>query len=206
MQCVIAFLLLSAKDPENMDRLIVTQFEANKPSYGVYELTASRNFPNLKPIIQSGLIWNPALEDGTHIMSYCSESLQSHEIVDKITSGMTDITPRAHLHWNENLEAEMDCYRSLKFVNDPEEKFADNIISEFSPKMKLMCTNQIILNLAFSGIIAVDGVYRKYAPPKAEQPVAVTLDQPMELSSLLLNGELIVGEKTVFGQEALAWY
>ncbi|CCU83256.1 putative effector protein [Blumeria hordei DH14] len=28
----------------------------------------------------------------------------------------------------------------------------------------------------------------------------------MKLSSLLLNGELIEGKKTAFGQEALAWY
>ncbi|CCU82395.1 putative effector protein [Blumeria hordei DH14] len=186
MQCVIAFLLLSAKDPDNMDRLVVTQFETNAPSYGVYELTTGRTFPHPALINQPDVIWESEMENGTHIMSYCSESLQSHEIVDKITSGMTDITPRAHLHWNENLEAEMDCYRSLKFVNDPEEKFADNIISD--------------------GIIAVDGVYIKYAPPKAEQPIVVTLDKPIELRSLILNGELLEAKKTVSGQAALAWY
>ncbi|CCU76079.1 putative effector protein [Blumeria hordei DH14] len=206
MKCVIAFLLLSAKDPENIDRMIVTHFETNAPSYGVYELTNGRNFPHPTIINQPGVIWNPAIENGTNIMSYCSNSLQSHEIVDKITSGMTDITSRAHLHWNENHGAEMDCCRSLIFVNNLEEKIDDNIMSKFSPKMKSKCTNQVILNLAFSGIIAVDGEYRKYAPPKADQPVVVTLDQPMELRSLLLNGELIKGKETVFGQEALAWY
>ncbi|SZF02868.1 unnamed protein product [Blumeria hordei] len=206
MQCVIAFLLLSAKDPENMDRLIVTQFEANETSYGVYELTAGRNFPNPMLIDQPGVFWNPALESGTHILSYCSDSIQSQEIADRITSGMTDITPRAHLHWNQNLEAETECYRSLTFVNYPELKIHVNKMSKFPSRVKSKCTNQVILNLAFSGIIAVDGDYRKYAPSKADQPVVVTMDQPMKLRSLLLNGELIKGTKTAFGQEALAWY
>ncbi|CAD6499414.1 BgTH12-03530 [Blumeria graminis f. sp. triticale] len=126
------------------------------------------------------------MKNGTHIMSYCSNSLQSHEIADKITSELTNITPRAHFQWNEIIEAEMDCWKSLKFVNNPEEEIDDNIMSK--------------------GIIAVDGVYRRYGPPKSEQPVVVNLDQPMKLRSLLLNGELIKGKKTVFGQEALAWY
>ncbi|CCU82398.1 putative effector protein [Blumeria hordei DH14] len=139
-------------------------------------------------------------------MSYCSDSLQSHAIVDIITSGMTEITARAHLHWNENLEAETECYRSLTFVNYPELKIHVNKMSKFPSRVKSKCTNQVILNLAFSGIIAVDGDYRKYAPSKADQPVVVTMDQPMKLRSLLLNGELIKGTKTAFGQEALAWY
>ncbi|VCU41012.1 Bgt-51329 [Blumeria graminis f. sp. tritici] len=206
MQCAIAFLLLAAEDPKNMDRLIVTQFGANKPSYGVYELQTSRNFPDPMLINQPDITWNPAMKNGTHIMSYCSISLQSHEIADKITSGLTNITPRAHFHWNKNTEAEMDCWKSLKFVDNPEEKIDENIMSNFSLEMKRKCTNQVILNLAFRGIIAVDGVYRRYGPPKAEQPVVVNLDQPMKLRSLLLNGELIKGKKTVFGQEALAWY
>ncbi|CCU82397.1 putative effector protein [Blumeria hordei DH14] len=206
MQCAIAFLLLSAKDPDNMDRLVVTQFETNAPSYGIYELADGRNFPNPKLIDQHDVILESAMKYGTNIMSYCSESLQSQEIVDRITSGMTDITARAHLHWNENLEAETECYRSLKSVINSEEKIDVNIMSKFPSRMKSKCTNQVILNLAFSGIIAVDGVYRKYAPPKADQPVVVTLDEPMKLRSLLLNGELIKGTKTTFGQEALAWY
>ncbi|SZF02872.1 unnamed protein product [Blumeria hordei] len=206
MQCVIAFLLLSAKDPENTDRLVVTHFETNQPSYGVYELTNGRNFPDPTLINQSGVIWNPTIKYGTNIMSYCSNSLQSHAIVDIITSGMTDITSRAHLHWNENSTAERDCLKLLNFVNGREENIDDNKMSKFPSKMKSKCTNQVILNLAFSGIIAVDGDYRKYAPPKADQPVVVTMDKAMELRSLLLNGELIKGTKTTFGQEALAWY
>ncbi|SZF02870.1 unnamed protein product [Blumeria hordei] len=206
MKCVIAFLLLSAKDPENTDRLVVTHFETNQPSYGVYELTNGRNFPDPTLINQSGVIWNPTIKHGTNIMSYCSDSLQSHAIVDIITSGMTDITSRAHLHWNENSIAERDCLKLLNFVNGREENIDDNKMSKFPSKMKSKCTNQVILNLAFSGIIAVDGDYRKYAPPKADQPVVVTMDQPMKLRSLLLNGELIKGTKTAFGQEALAWY
>ncbi|SZF02866.1 unnamed protein product [Blumeria hordei] len=206
MQCAIAFLLLSAKNPDNMDRLVVTQFETNAPSYGVYELTTSRTFPHPGLIDRHDVIWESAMKYGTNIMSYCSESLQSHEIVDRITSGMTDITARAHLHWNENLEAETECYRSLTFVNYPGEQIDDNKMSRLKSRMNSKCTNQVILNLAFSGMIAVDGQYRNYAPPKADQPVVVTLDEPMKLRSLLLNGELIKGTKTTFGQEALAWY
>ncbi|CCU76078.1 putative effector protein [Blumeria hordei DH14] len=206
MKCVIAFLLLSAEDPENKDRLIVTHSETNQPSYGVYELTNRRNFPDPTLINQSGVIWNPTIKHGTNIMSYCSDSLQSHAIVDIITSGMTDITSRAHLHWKENSIAERDCLKLLNFVNGREENIDDNKMSKFPSKMKSKCTNQVILNLAFSGIIAVDGDYRKYAPPKADQPVIVTMDKPMELRSLLLNGELIKGTKTTFGLEALAWY
>ncbi|CCU76068.1 putative effector protein [Blumeria hordei DH14] len=206
MQCAIAFLLLSAKDPKNMDRLIVTQFETNESSYGVYELTSGRTFPHPKLIHQPGEFWESEMENGTHIMSYCSDLLQSHEIVYKITRGMTDITSRAHLHWNENFKAESDCLESLKSVINPEENNNVNTMSKFSSRVKSKCTNQVILNLAFSGIIAVDGEYRKYAPPKADQPIVVTLDQPMKLRSLLLNGELIKGTKTAFGQEALAWY
>ncbi|CAD6504352.1 BgTH12-06083 [Blumeria graminis f. sp. triticale] len=193
-------------ESKNMDRLIVAQFEAKKPLYGVYELQTSRNFPHPRLINQPDIIYNPAMKDGTHIMSYCSNSLKSHEIADKITSKLTNITPRAHFHWSENIEPEMDCWKSLKFVDSPEEKIDDNILSKFSPEMEKKRTNQVILNLAFHGIIGVDGVNREYAPPKAEQPIVVTLDQPMELSSLLLNGEFIEGEKTAFGQEALAWY
>ncbi|CCU76070.1 putative effector protein [Blumeria hordei DH14] len=206
MQCVIAFLLLLAKDPQNMDRLIVTQFETNESSYGVYELTTGRTFPHPALINQPDVIWESEMENGTHIMSYCSDTLQSHEIVYRITSGMTDITSRAHLHWNENFNAESDCLESLKSVINPEEKIDVNIMSKFSSRVKSKCTNQVILNLAFSGIIAVDGEYRKYAPPKADQPVVVTLDRPMKLKSLLLNGALIEGKETIFGQEALAWY
>ncbi|SZF02857.1 unnamed protein product [Blumeria hordei] len=189
-----------------MDRLIVTQFETNESSYGVYELTSRRTFPHPMLINQPGEFWESEMENGTHIMSYCSDSLQSHEIVYKITSGMTDITSRAHLHWNENFKAESDCLQSLKSVIISEEKIDVNSMSKFSSRVKSKCTNQVILNLAFSGIIAVDGDYRKYAPPKADQPVVVTLDEPMKLRSLLLNGELIKGTKTAFGQEALAWY
>ncbi|SZF02867.1 unnamed protein product [Blumeria hordei] len=206
MQCAIAFLLLSEKDPDNMDRLIITHSETNETSYGVYELTTGRNFPDPTLINQSGVIWNPTIKYGTNIMSYCSDSLQSHEIVDIITSEMTDITSRAHLHWNENSIAERDCLKLLNFVNGREENIYDNKMSKFPSRVKSKCTNQVILNLAFSGIIAVDGEYRKYAPPKADQPVVVTLDKPMQLRSLLLNGELIKGTKTAFGQEALAWY
>ncbi|CCU76069.1 putative effector protein [Blumeria hordei DH14] len=206
MKCAIAFLLLSAKDPENMDRLVVTQFETNESSYGVYELTTSRSFPDPTLIDRRDVILESEMKHGTHIMSYCSDTLQSHEIVDKITSGMTDITSRAHLHWNENFNAERDCLESLKSVINPEENNNVNTMSKFPSRIKSKCTNQVILNLAFSGIIAVDGVYRKYAPPKADQPVVVTLDKPMELRSLLLNGALIKATKTVFGQEALAWY
>ncbi|CCU76075.1 putative effector protein [Blumeria hordei DH14] len=193
----------SFRVPFGLDRLIVTQFETNEPSYGVYELTTSRNFPQPTLVNQSDVIWESEMENGTHIMSYCSDTLQSHEIVYRITSGMTDITSRAHLHWNENFNAESDCLESLKSVINPEEKIDVNIMSKFSSRVKSKCTNQVILNLAFSGIIAVDGDYRKYAPPKADQPVVVTLDQPMKLSSLLLNGELIEGKKQPLGKRRL---
>ncbi|SZF06335.1 unnamed protein product [Blumeria hordei] len=69
-----------------------------------------------------------------------------------------------------------------------------------------MCTSRTIMNLAFMGIIAVDGPYKAFAPEMADQPIVVTQDHPIDMSSLVLNGEMFARIRIEYEYIALAWY
>ncbi|CAD6500687.1 BgTH12-06395 [Blumeria graminis f. sp. triticale] len=186
IRCAVAFLLIAGESSNRLDRLVVTTDEVDKPSYGVYEVKDRDHFPHSEFIDAPMLIKTKITRQGTYYMPYCSDYLQSVEIARFITKGLTEITQLAHLGLTHDTRMEKKCLTYLSSIYRPE--------------------LEIILDLAFKGIIAVDGPYKAFAPQMADQPIVVTHDQPMEMRSLVLNGEMFARSGTELEQNALAWY
>ncbi|CCU82335.1 CSEP0455 putative effector protein [Blumeria hordei DH14] len=204
--CATAFLLITGKSSNGLNRLVVTTDELDKPSYGVYEVKSRSHFPHSEYIDQFMLSKTQIFEKGTYYMSYCSDYLRSAEIASLITEGLTDITQHAHIGLTHDKKEESNCLNYLSSISNlnPDQNVID--LSKCEKKVRRTCTSRTILNLAFTGIIAVDGPYKAFAPQKADQPIVVTQDQPLDMSSLFLNGEIFARSATELEQNALAWY
>ncbi|SZF06332.1 unnamed protein product [Blumeria hordei] len=204
--CATAFLLITGKSSNGLDRLVVTTDEVHQPSYGVYEVKSRSNFPHSKSIDQFMLTETQIKDKGTYYMSYCSEYLRSAEIASLITKGLTDITQHAHIGLTKDKKEERNCLKSISSMSNL--NLDQNVIdlSKCEKKVRRTCTSRTILNLAFTGIIAVDGPYKAFAPQKADQPIVVTQDQPLDMRFLFLNGEIFAKSGTELEQNALAWY
>ncbi|CCU82340.1 CSEP0458 putative effector protein [Blumeria hordei DH14] len=206
LRCAIAFLLVAGRGSNRLDRLVVTTDEVNKPSYSVYEVESRDRFPHPEFIdklilAKSHIIWH-----GTYYMPYCSDRLRSSKIASLITKGLTDITHRAHIGFTDSQKAEKSCLKSLPTINNLES--GPNVIdvSKCEKKVRRVCTSRIILNLAFQGIVAVDERLGAFAPRNADQPIVVAVNQAIDISSLILNGEMFLRNSTEREQNALAWY
>ncbi|CCU82330.1 unnamed protein product [Blumeria hordei] len=206
IRCAFAFLLIVGKSSDRLDRLVVTTDEVEKPSYGVYEVKDRDYFTNSEFIDTSIFSETKTTKQGTYYMPYCSDHLDSNEIARKITKGLTDITHQAHLGFVPDTEKENNCLNSLFSISNLE--LDQNMIdlSKCEKKVRRTCTSRTILNLAFTGIIAVDGPYKAFAPQKADQPIVVADDQPMDMSLLVLDGEMFGRIRTKYEEIALAWY
>ena len=204
--CATAFLLIAGKSSNRLDRLVVATDEVDKPSYGVYEVKGRDYFPHSEFIDHFMLTKTKITEKGTYYMSYCSDYLKSVEIASIITEGLTDITYQAHVGLAHDTKMEKKCLTYLSSISKlgPEQSVID--LSKCEKKVRKMCTSRIILDLAFKGIIAVDGPYKAFAPRMADQLIVVTHDQPLDMSSLFLNGETFARSGTELEQNALAWY
>ncbi|CAD6500692.1 BgTH12-06400 [Blumeria graminis f. sp. triticale] len=186
IRCAVAFLLISGRRWNRLDRLVVTTDEVDKPSYGVYEVKSRDHFPHPKSIDEFMLSRTEITEKGTYYMPYCSDHFDSSEIAGIITKGLTDITHRAHVNLTHDPKMERSCLKSLASISNP--KLEQNVID------------------ISKGIIAVDGPYKAFVPRIADQTIVVTHDQPMDMKSLVLNGEIFARSSTGLEQNALAWY
>ncbi|SZF06320.1 unnamed protein product [Blumeria hordei] len=206
IRCAVAFLLAESLISDRPNRLVVTTDEVEKPSYGVYEVKDLDYFTNPKFIDASMFIKPSFAWHATYFMPYCSDHLDSNEIGRKITKGLRDITHQAHVGLVRDAKMENNCLQSLSSISNLELGQSFINLSKCEKNVKKMCTSRTIMNLAFKGIIAVDGPYKAFAPRMADQPIVVTDDQPMDMSSLVLNGEMFARIRTEHEQIALAWY
>ncbi|CCU82327.1 CSEP0453 putative effector protein [Blumeria hordei DH14] len=206
IRCAVAFLLAESLISDRPNRLVVTTDEVEKPSYGVYEVKDLDYFTNPKFIDASMFIKPSFAWHATYFMPYCSDHLDSNQIARKITKGLRDITHQAHVGLVRDAKMEINCLQSLSSISNLELGQSFINLSKCEKSVKTMCTSRTILNLAFKGIIAVDGPYKAFAPRMADQPIVVTQDQPIDMSSLVPNGEMLGEIRTDFEQNALAWY
>ncbi|SZF06319.1 unnamed protein product [Blumeria hordei] len=206
IRCAVAFLLIAGNSSDRLDRLVVTTDDAEKPSYGVYEVNDRDYFTNSEFIDASIFIETKITRQGTNFMPYCSDHFDSNEIAQKITKGLMDITHQAQVGLVRDTKTENDCLNSLSSISNIGMGQNSINLSNCDKNVRNVCTSRTIMNLAFMGIIAVDGPYRAFAPGMADQPIMVTQDQPMDMSSLVRKGEMFARIRTEHEQIALAWY
>ncbi|CCU82324.1 CSEP0452 putative effector protein [Blumeria hordei DH14] len=206
IRCAVAFLLITGQSSDRLDRLVVTTDDVEQQSYGVYEVKNRDYITNSESIDASIFTETKIAHQGTFYMPYCSDHLDSKEIALKITIHLRDRTHRAHVGLVRDEKMENNCLQSLSSISNLGMGQTPINLSKCEKNMKKMCTSRTIMNLAFKGIIAVDGPYKAFAPRMADQPIVVTDDQPMDMSSLVLNGEMFARIRTEHEQIALAWY
>ncbi|VDB93117.1 BgtA-20524 [Blumeria graminis f. sp. tritici] len=206
MHCAIAFLMYMANSPLQMDRLVVTTEQRDVASYHVYDYHSHGEFPNQKKIDQFIKTPKRLREPGTYFMSYCSNLFTSHQIAYIITQKLKNITKKAHIAFSYSRNAEKECLKYLPIKSHKNVNAWRKIKSKLMLKVKRKCPNDMIVSLAYQGIFAVDGKYKEFFPPDKKQPDILTINGSMQMKSLVANGEFFLGQMTVFGQEALAWY
>ncbi|CCU82864.1 CSEP0251 putative effector protein [Blumeria hordei DH14] len=195
MSCAYVVLLTSVA------RMVVTGSEDAYSHYGLYENLNVNEFPVPPP--QLGIHMSPSKVSthGTHIVAYCSILNDLKQIMDTIIQGRLELTQKPEDRDEAYLTAENTCARSIAKGTSP-----DSPAKPMSQILGSDCKPEHLINLAFKGLIGVEGKYACFAPRMRDQVIKINADTPIKLENFLSGGHLLTGNSARSNDQAVAWF
>ncbi|CAD6502773.1 BgTH12-05363 [Blumeria graminis f. sp. triticale] len=209
MACVVAFLLKSWIRTTLVDQITLVANNAQESIYEMYEPRDGK-FPKVGGDIQMTNVDVSA--SGTYISVYCSKTLKSRDIVNKISRGMVDLNIQPNNRLFPDSEQFHLCLESLA---DMDKKLCNpyllNVFKRYISWSKInifICPPEIIVRMALHYGITVVGKYQNFVPTKKERKkdLSINADKQFKISELVQDRFVFRGKNWSVNSVALAWY
>ncbi|EPQ65757.1 BgtAc-30664 [Blumeria graminis f. sp. tritici] len=211
MVCVAAFILIAEQWNREQSRLVFAVNDFSYPNYGVFQLPDDNQFPVPK---DPHIVTTKTVVDriGTHVQLYCSHRWRDYSIISKISDNLNDISEDAAYAFLSPIMDKNGCRSDImRMMERKKQKSLFNTLFGYSvPRWSnyggTSCSPKVIAELAFEGVLDVQGSYRNFVPPTRKTSLSIDINKPFQLSDLVYQGQVYTGSDWQHNQRALAWY
>ncbi|CAD6502937.1 BgTH12-02611 [Blumeria graminis f. sp. triticale] len=189
MNCIIAVLLLTARDSMITDRLIImSSFDPD--FYGIYDPPYRNRFP--PPALGSDIFMSDSTitSDGTYNVYYCSPTLEKDRIINIITHGLNPISYDDINYFGQDENSINSCKASItaEFEKYPQNNifFIDSILDMKS------CTLSNIVYLAHIGWLSILDHHNFNLKVSSNPIYRVKLHKDLKIVDMLSSNEIFM--------------
>ncbi|CAD6502788.1 BgTH12-05378 [Blumeria graminis f. sp. triticale] len=207
MACVVAFFLKTSAYSLSVNQIVLVANNPYESMYKIYDPIESK-FPTVNGDIKQTDVEVKDL--GTYISVYCSKTLKSRDIFDKVGREMVDLK----LHLQNNLFPPADilhqCLDTLANLdNRLHNNYLPSLFQRSIPWSKIdsyYCPPKIVAQLALKYGLTVVGKYKNLFPTNNEKGITIDADKQFHLWELVNDGVAFRGRNWSTNSVALAWY
>ncbi|CCU79530.1 putative effector protein [Blumeria hordei DH14] len=170
-------------------RLIILGDDPRNPFYGAYQLPSSRYFPKLDANLDIISTSEKDYGSGTKVMAYCSPTLSTTKIIEKLVHGQSPVTKTREIDPDSTTISEQQCWQRPKELTQDE-----------------ICSSRDIISLANQGLLSVTGIYSKLAPENKGDIPIVNVKSQLALKDMVSGPQLYAAKRVSNIQKVLVWY
>ncbi|SZF03754.1 unnamed protein product [Blumeria hordei] len=185
-------------------RLIILGDEPRNPFYGAYQLPSSRYFPKLDGNLDIISTSEKDYGSGTKVMAYCSPTLSTTKIIEKLVHGQIPVTKTHEIDPDSNSISEQQCWKLILLQWEKISGFQTQGPIELAQNEK--CSSRDIISLANQGLLSVTGIYSKLAPESKGDIPIVNVKSQLALKDMVSGPQLYAAKRVRNIQKVLVWY
>ncbi|CCU75489.1 unnamed protein product [Blumeria hordei] len=216
MYCAYALLLFPEESLRRQERLVIFGSDYPHSHYSIHKPRVSGQFPEIdseNEIIKTKWQINGP---GTYMRAYCSYTLPTMEIAQKIMTDVDYLSNESHLDFGPTDGSDKRCLDHITRLQDERyeiHKFTHKSDLILAPVIKLshlrrksVCSDLAIVSLVHQRKVAVRGKYEFNAPPNYSRIPSIDFDKPVQMTSVFSDNQFFGGLSNQIGLYALAWY
>ncbi|CAD6504918.1 BgTH12-00418 [Blumeria graminis f. sp. triticale] len=202
MNCLLAIYLFTGKDTPQNDRLAVMS-NTFVPINEMYTLKHSSAFPDPPKRSDVYKTYVDVQEPGTYVTVYCSKKWKSDEIRMQLWDSRDKLSNHERGDPISRSKAEASC---LSLINSlPKDKSQTDKIHSKTLIETGKCTKKTLVDLAFQCKFNSIGPHLTNSEEFFNYRPTISFDDPIEMSSLVIDGKFINTAEVRDNELALAW-
>ncbi|CAD6505573.1 BgTH12-01063 [Blumeria graminis f. sp. triticale] len=210
MHCLLAILLYTGAHTLHNDRLVIMQLDwtANHPR--TFRLTRPHQSSSPEAHKDIYMASSPIQHEGTYIKIYCSASRSIESLWGFASKGATEIQRDYAIGFQQDVKLEENCLKNLR-----QDFYQANSISKSHKGIEIqarplirreICTGGTIYSLAMQGRISLTALNNVHIFHRWVNDVRVQYDEELEMASIVLGGQFLTVQRTLYDDIGLAWH